>query len=381
MMFLPLVASEIPEMNSLKLFLGDVELELVSEFTYLGFTIDSYASLSLHVKKREKLLLTAASVSGRLMKQLEVTNTRSLRSYFYSLVSSQLYGLGVAAFSEQQYIRAQKIFLQEAWLLPRSFPLNLASFILGVEDLEMMALRARMRFLQHLLVGNRTRASLSAMVLDRSELASRRTGWNHDLMAMFPFIQEDLESIDLTSPRAVRTLYTKLARSLAERKRMRTQASAHHHMTTLFPTLAIPRSLGEVLGQLPFESVRLFILFLGNMTRFSYLRPRAKNRKCPFCKVEMHSRHFFDCEQYAALGDEPVVWSDYVRMFLDQEWQLAVSSLVRRVLGWNRRTGIFRDGFRQEIYMIFEELQWQREDRVRRAGGQVPTNFPWSIAS
>jgi hypothetical protein len=218
MMFLPLVATEIPQINSLKLYLGDVELELVSEFTYLGFTIDSYASLASHVIRREKLLLTAASISGRLMRQLEVTNTQSLRSYFYSLVSSQLYGLGVTAFSEQQYIRAQKVFLQEAWLLPKSFPLNMASFILGVEDLEIMALRARMRFLQHLLTSNRTRASLSAMVLDRSELAPRRSGWNHDVMAMFPSILGDLETIDLTSPRAVRILYAKLARILACRQ-------------------------------------------------------------------------------------------------------------------------------------------------------------------
>jgi hypothetical protein len=200
-------------------------------------------------------------------------------------------------------------------------------------------------------------------------------------MAMFPSIQADLETIDLTSPRAVRILYAKLARILADKKRARTLSSAHHHMVTLFPTLSIPRSLGEVLGQLPFESVRLFILFLGNMTRFSYLRPRVKDRKCPFCKQEMYSRHFFDCEQYAALGDEPIDWSDYVRMFLNQEWQMAVTSLVRRMLGWSRRTSIFRDGFRHEIDLILEEIVWQREDRVRRSGGQVPLSLPWSISS
>ncbi len=379
MMFLPLTPVEIPERSDLHLRLGSTDLELVSEFTYLGFTIDSFATLYPHIAKREKLLLVAARLSGKLMRQLQVTDTRSLRAYFYSLVSSQLYGQGFAAFSEQAYIRAQKIFLQEAWLLPKSFPLNLAAYLLGCEDLEMIALRARMRFLQHLLVGNRTKASLSAMVMDRSLLAPRRVGWTHDLMAMFPSIQDEIRATDLTEAHAVRRLYAKLARTLADKRRARTTSSSHHHMLSLFPTLSPPRSFGEILGQLPFESVRVFILFLGNMTRFTYLRPKLKH--CPFCPKKMYSQHFFDCEQYAALGDEPVSWSDFVQMFAQREWLSGITSVVRRMLGWSRRADIFRQGFQNEIDLIFEEFEWLRRDRIRRAGGPVPPGLGWSISS
>jgi hypothetical protein len=329
--------------------------------------------------RREKLLLSAAKILGKLMRQLEVTNTRSLRAYFYSLVSSQLYGQAFATFSETAFVRAQKIFLQEAWNLPHSFPLNLASFIIDGEDLEMIGLRARMRFLRHLIAGDRTKASLSAMIIDRSTLMPLRTGWNHDMNVMFPSIRREMDSIDLTDPRAVRLVYARLARRLAEKKRAATTSSSHHHMLELFPTLSIPRAFGEVLGQLPFESVRLFVLYLGNMTRFTYMKRRKTI--CQWCKVEMYARHFFDCEQYEALGDEPVLWSDFVEMFLRREWFEAISSVVRRMTGWSRRSTIFRAGFRDQIDEIYQEMQWLRQDRIRRAGGSTPPTLPWSLSS
>ncbi len=388
MMFLPLAPTLVPDPLSLRLRLGNHELELVPDFTYLGFTIDSFASLTPHVLRREKLLLSAAKISGKLMRQLEVTNTRSLRAYFYSLVSSQLYGQGFVSFSENVFIRAQKIFLQEAWNLPNSFPLNLASFILDCEDLEMIGLRARIRFLRHLLVGNRTKASLSAMVIDRSVLLPLRVGWNHDTNAVFPSTTGEIDSTDLTNPREVRLLLARLARRMAEKKRTATLSSSHHHMVDLFPTLSIPRAFGDILGQLPFESVRLFILFLGNMTRFTYMRrrnPRSlrSSTACPWCSEEMYTRHFLDCEQYQALGDEPISWSDFVQMFLRNEWMEAVSSVIRRMVGWSRRSNIFRHGFRDQIDEIFQEMRWLQRDRIRRAGGAglLPLANHWSLST
>ncbi len=136
MMFLPPFPTIVPPRESLRLRLGGVALEMVQEFTYLGFTLDCYVSLDLHVKKREKLLLAAASISGKLMRQLEVSNLRSLQAYFYALVSSQLYGQSCASFSRDSYDRAQKIILQEALNLPRSFPIRVACFLLGCDSLE-----------------------------------------------------------------------------------------------------------------------------------------------------------------------------------------------------------------------------------------------------
>jgi hypothetical protein len=222
MMFLPPFPTYIPPIESLRLHLGGVELELVQEFTYLGFTLDCYASLDLHVRKREKLLMTAASISGKLMKQLEVSNLRSLRSYFYALVSSQLYGQSCASFSRDCYERAEKIFLQEALNLPRSFPIRVACFLLGCDSLETITLRARMRYLQHLIEGNRTKASLSAMILDRLLLLPRRIGWTHDLGTVVPSLSDgiDLRPDNLLDASRTNEIFADLSRALARNLRV-----------------------------------------------------------------------------------------------------------------------------------------------------------------
>ncbi len=380
MMFLPISPTYIPPRDSLRLFLGGVELELVQEFTYLGFTLDSYASLDPHVKKREKLMMTAASISGKLMRQLEVTNLRSLRAYFYALVSSQLYGQSCSSFSRECYNRAQKIFLQEAWNLPKSFPIRVACFLLGCEPLEAITLRARLRFLQHLIEGNRTRASLSAMILDRSLLLPRRIGWTHDLGSAVPSIRDliDLCTVDLFDSEQTGRIFGTLARAMANQLRESLLAGSSNHLVSIFPTLSVPRTFGETLGELSFESARILILFLANLTRFSFLSPR--NSPCPFCNETMYSQHFFDCDQYQALGDEPVSWTDFVSMFVQREWMEGISSMFRRLYGWSRRANIFSGHTRHRVDEYFEELEWARRDRIRRAGGMLPPSVQWSVS-
>jgi hypothetical protein len=77
---------------------------------------------------------------------MEITNFRSLRAYFYSLVGSQLYSLSVFNFPELEYDRTIKQFLQECFNLPSSFPMAVAKLFLGINDLIMQAFRARTYF-------------------------------------------------------------------------------------------------------------------------------------------------------------------------------------------------------------------------------------------
>jgi hypothetical protein len=381
MMFLPPFPAYIPPRESLRLFLGEVELELVQDFTYLGFTLDSYVSLDLHVRKREKLMLTAASISGKLMRQLEVTNLRSLRSYFYALVSSQLYGQSCAAFLHDCYNRAQKIFLQEALNLPRSFPIRVACFLLGCEPLETITLRARLRYLQHLIKGNRTQASLCAMIMDRSLLHTRRVGWTHDLGSAVPSISDsiDLCTADLFNSKRTGEIFADLTRAVARQLGDSLLVGSSNHLVSLFPTLSIPRTFGDTLGELSFESARIFILFLANLTRFSCLSPR--NPACPLCNESMYTRHFFDCDQYQALGDEQLSWSDFVSLFIRREWMDGISSALRCLYGWSRRTNTFGQKARHRVEEYFEELEWARKDRIGRAGGIAPPAILWSNSS
>jgi hypothetical protein len=118
---------------------------------------------------------------------------------------------------------------------------------------------------------------------------------------------------------------------------------------------------------------------LANMTWFSFLSPR--NALCPFCNETLYTQHFFDCDQYRALGDERVSWNDFVEMLVRREWMDSIASSFRRLLGWSRRAEIFRDGFRHRVDEYFEELEWSHRDRIRRAGGTGPPSIQWSILS
>jgi hypothetical protein len=96
----------------------------------------------------------------------------------------------------------------------------------------------------------------------------------------------------------------------------------------------------------------------------------------------MHARHFFDCDQYSALEDEPLSWGELVNMFVRQEWLEGIASTFRRLLGWPRRANqIFRLDFRNIVDEYYEELRWARMDRIRRAGDTPAPSLHWSIAS
>jgi hypothetical protein len=94
----------------------------------------------------------------------------------------------------------------------------------------------------------------------------------------------------------------------------------------------------------------------------------------------MTTQHFFDCDQYQALGDEPVSWSDFVSMFVRREWMEGISNMFRRFYGWSRRANIFNLNFRHRVDEYFEELEWARRDRIRRAGGIAPPAIQWSAS-
>jgi hypothetical protein len=62
-------------------------------------------------------------------------------------------------------------------------------------------------------------------------------------------------------------------------------------------------------------------------------------------------------------------------MFVRSEWMEAISSLFRRLYGWSRRASIFQPHVRHRVDEYFEELDWARRDRIRRAGGVLPRPF------
>jgi hypothetical protein len=109
-------------------------VENVDQFVYLGFSMDWSLSKRHHQKRREQLQTIAAKSMGKLLRSLEVTNLISIRSYYVSLVRAQLYSLCFSTFSSEEFDRAQKVFLENIFSLPSSYPIQVACFFVGVPD-------------------------------------------------------------------------------------------------------------------------------------------------------------------------------------------------------------------------------------------------------
>jgi hypothetical protein len=304
----------------------------------------------IHQKRREDLQALAARSMGRLMKKLEVTNFVSLRSYYNSLVRSQLYSLSFSTFSEEEYDRAQKVFLQNTFSLPSSFPIQVACFFLGLPNLVLSIFDARIRFIQRLAeVGSVS--SLAAMSLDREELLSLGLGWNAELFrTVDDFV--DLRDVDLIDPDEIQELRAKLAHALTNRGVRRLEGSSSSFMVDFFPYATIPREFSLFLGDIPYESVRILLIFFGNLFQFTYLR--TTKRACPFCPGELSSMHFFLCAHTPAPFND---WPSLILEFREKKYWDAVDRVFLMLQRWDSLCRKFTPGFGSKLEEYFHSTE------------------------
>jgi hypothetical protein len=355
MMFLPSDPLTVPIASDLRLILNGIDLEMVDEFTYLGFTIDCYGNMKTHVKKKTELMMLAARTVGKLFRQLEVSDLRSLRAYYYSLVASQLYDHSCVTFPVQEVKRAQKIFLQEVFNLPDSFPIELASILLGVDDPQLTVFTARSRFFIHLTSSQTAVASAQAMLLNRTLLLPRGVGWNHEFFEAVPSIPH-ISSTNLTSPSEIAGLRENLTEVIrGERTNTIRSSRSFPHVLEFFPSGTVNSSFGQFLGQIPFETSRIIIIFFGNLSRFSLLS--TPDRPCPFCNQSLYSSHFFRCPRFPWEPRNTLNWHVLVDFFLNRDWRQGSSYLFQAFRQWDRVTNIFRPGFRDRVDSYFEHLR------------------------
>jgi hypothetical protein len=82
----------------------------VDEFKYLGYTINSFLTPKCHIVQKKDSMFAAERSMGSLLKILQGTNIKSIRSYFHALVASQLYGLECFNFNHEDFYKAAKLF-------------------------------------------------------------------------------------------------------------------------------------------------------------------------------------------------------------------------------------------------------------------------------
>jgi hypothetical protein len=323
-------------------------LENVDEFKYLGFTTSFDLAHSRHVTNRVTLLNLSAKLTGRLLRSLETTNIPSLRAYFYALVNSQLYSLSMIAFQEIQYDRAVKIYLQECFNLPNSYPMIVAKFFLGVQELLFQVFNARTGFVGRALRGSNSIASLSALAMDREILLPREVGWNLGFISQFQHLI-DLRDLDLTDPTLIQETREELSRALHTRTRLRFQNSSSSFIIDLFPSLSLPRDFGEELRILPFESVRIVLIFFANLFQYTYFR--SLSLVCPFCALNLSSTHLFECQ---GITPNPICsWQSFVSEFQNEDFRAALDRLFLVLQRWSTLTNRFQPAFTAHIQEYF----------------------------
>jgi hypothetical protein len=251
-----------------RLKLAGVKLACVDEFSYLGFFVNSFLSPKVHLKKKRELLFNAAKAMGRLLRSLEITNLKSLRTYFITLVSSQQYGLELFSLDSDDYNRAAKVFLQTVFCLPDSFPLNVARNLLQLRHFELVAFDSRIRFIERLFSFGPDATMAKALRFDHDLRLTARSGFSHDLISFLSqfFDVSDLDSLTLDDYSYLQDLRDQLSIQCDDlfRSSFR-RPSGLNFYADLSEDARIPSAFGEFMGGLDYEIARIIVLFMGDV--------------------------------------------------------------------------------------------------------------------
>jgi hypothetical protein len=218
----------------------------------------------------------------------------------------------------------------------------------------MQSFNARTNLIRRLLIGRNSDASLSAMALDREFLYERGCGWNADFVRQ---LEEwiDLRDVDFTSLEAVAQARVRLTRVLTRRRQNRIAESGSSFIAEIFPSLMLPSEFLSHLSDLPHESVRIILIFFGNLMQWTYFR--ASSISCPFCRIDLDSRHFFDCTRLSP--NQITCWQSLVSEFQQEQFQMALDRLFLTIQRWTIITNRFQSTLTSHLDEYFECTDYQ----------------------
>jgi hypothetical protein len=268
-------------------------------------------------------------------------------------------------FSEEEFERAQKVFIQNVFSLPSSFPIHLACFLLATPEYMLCYFDARANFIcQVARLGSLS--SLSAMTLDRGALHAMGVGWNHEFIeAMREFV--DLTDVDLLEEQEIVEARMNLVEAMRRRRVSRFREASSGFILDFFPGAIMPRDFQYFLGKLPFEAVRILLIFFSNQFQYTYLR--STNLACPFCQGNISSVHFFLCPQTPPPYND---WQALCEEFRAREYWLAVDRVFLTLQRWASVCRNFAWGFGDKVLYYF---QFTESQVVRRNSALVASQL------
>jgi hypothetical protein len=187
------------------------------------------------------------------------------------------------------------------------------------------------------------------MIIDREFLLPCRIGWSAGFYSMLSDRWEFRE-LDLLDEEDVSMARTRLLSHLDTRNVEQLRESAASYIVDIFTDLILPPPLATYLGNLPFESVRIFVIFLANMMQWTYLR--SASQSCPFCRADLTSVHMFTCS--GARNNPLCDWVRFVQDLQDRLYQDAFDRLFLVLQRWNTLTSHFTPGFSDRVDEYFE---------------------------
>jgi hypothetical protein len=116
----------------------------------------------------------------------------------------------------------------------------------------------------------------------------------------------------------------------------------------------IPRDFALFLRSLPYESVRILLIFFGNLFQFTYMK--AAKKKCPFCPGEITSPHFFLCPHTPPPFND---WDSVVGAFRSADYWQGVDRIFLNLQRWATIDRNFAPGYGRKINYYFQFTQSQ----------------------
>jgi hypothetical protein len=342
MAFLPLdpLTSSRGESGPWKIDLGDERIENVSQFTYLGFELDTFLDGKAHVRKINERILKAARAVGQILRDMQCHNLMSLKRYFTTLVLSQLYGLIFVPCSELEVGKALDVFLKTVMSLPSSYPKAVATAVVGVRSTEVFQIEQQMKFALKI-EGNPGTPAFSALVHDRVVLFRMHVGFNASLGERFV----GLGALRTTDYRAdFQDILRAMKLRVEEAHRVELlSAEGRAFWTELATSGYIPTDLRTVLSSLTYEQARIVLLFLADSLGWTSLT--ASSKKCE-CGAVFTSEHFFSCAQPFLSGRE---WTCMLRIWNCEAWLDFIELLFDVPARWVRSSELFKLSFRLPV--------------------------------
>ncbi len=337
--------------SPLGLQVDDSWIECVERVPYLGFVMNIFLGNNDHVAKKRDLMFSAARCSGKLLRSLEITNLNSNRTFFFSFVASQQYGVAVMNFQSQDFLKAAKIFLSTIFCLPDSFPYAAVAGILRLHGFELTALQQRLAFIER---GFRD-GSIIAKVLDfdQNTLRGSHVGLSHDLIQFLGqfFDVSDLSDLNIRDFSYLQDLRDQLVIQLENRHFLEfARSTGLNFWTCLAEDAFLPQGFGSFVGTMDLESARVVLLFLGDVFRFSMSATRSE---CPFCPSQLHASHLFLCPNSPFASELPQ-WSELITHFTSSNWNSFVTMIFFVLRVWATRTNFFNENAKRNIDRFFE---------------------------